>query len=119
MLSSVTEVGNFGKKKRLHLLFRFRYRVDDTHPSDSPSAKRCGCSNVSRAILLARSVCSTMLVACRSSVERMEKFKYLGTILRDQNSIQDEIKSRLKSQNACCHSVQNLLFCSLLCKIYR
>jgi hypothetical protein len=38
----------------------------------------------------------------------------------NQNSIQEEIKSRLKSGNACYHSVQNLL-CStnLKIKIYR
>jgi hypothetical protein len=36
-------------------------------------------------------------------------FKYLGTTLTDQNSIQEEIKSRLKLGNACYHSVQNLL----------
>jgi len=31
-----------------------------------------------------------------SSFERVEEFKYLGTILTNQNSIQEEIKSRLK-----------------------
>jgi hypothetical protein len=31
-----------------------------------------------------------------SSVERVEEFNYLGTTLTDQNSIQEEIKSRLK-----------------------
>jgi len=30
----------------------------------------------------------------------VEGFKYLGTILTNQNSIQEEIKSRLKSGNA-------------------
>jgi hypothetical protein len=30
------------------------------------------------------------------STERVEKFKYLGATLTDQNSIQEEIKSRLK-----------------------
>jgi hypothetical protein len=29
-----------------------------------------------------------------SSLERVEKFKYLGTILMNKNSIQEEIKSR-------------------------
>ena len=48
--------------------------------------------------------------------ERVEQFKYLGTTLTNHNSIQEEIKSRLKSGNACCHSVQNLLSCSLLSK---
>jgi hypothetical protein len=38
-----------------------------------------------------------------SSIERVEGFKYVGTTLTDQNSIQEEIKSRLKLGNACCH----------------
>src|SRR5215475_13772320 len=51
-----------------------------------------------------------------SSIERVEEFKYLGTTITDQNSIQEEIKSRLKLGNACYHSVQNLLSSSLLSK---
>ena len=43
------------------------------------------------------------------SCERVENFKYLGITLRNQNSNQEDIKSRLKSGNACYHSVQNLL----------
>jgi hypothetical protein len=31
-----------------------------------------------------------------SSIERVEEFKYLGTMLTDQNSIHEEIKIRLK-----------------------
>jgi len=50
------------------------------------------------------------------SIERAEEFKYLGTTLTDQNSIQEEIKSRLKLGNACYHSVQNLLSSRLLSK---
>ena len=46
----------------------------------------------------------------------MEQFKYLGTTLTNQNSIQEEIKSRLKSGNACYYSVQNLLSSGLLSK---
>jgi len=49
-----------------------------------------------------------------SSVERVEEFKFLGTALTDQNSIQEEIKSSLKLGNACYHSVQNLLSSRLL-----
>ena len=51
-----------------------------------------------------------------SSIERVEEFKYLGTTLTDQNSIQEEIKCRLKLRNACYYSVQNLLSSSLLSK---
>jgi len=42
-----------------------------------------------------------------SSFERAEEFKYLGTSLTNQNSIPEEIKSRVKSGNVCYHSVQN------------
>jgi hypothetical protein len=34
----------------------------------------------------------------------VEEFKYLGTILPGQNSVQEEIKSRLKSGNVRYHS---------------
>ena len=43
------------------------------------------------------------------SFERVEEFRYLGTTITNQNSIQEEIKSRLESWNACYRSVQNLL----------
>jgi len=54
----------------------------------------------------------------------VEEFKYLGTTLTNQNSIQEETNSRLKSGNACYHLVQNLLSSSFLpknlkIKIYR
>jgi hypothetical protein len=39
------------------------------------------------------------------------------TTLENQNSIQEEIKNRWKSGNACYHSVQNLLSSSLLSQI--
>ena len=46
----------------------------------------------------------------------MEEFKYLRTALTNQNSTQEEIKSRMESGNACCHLVQNLLSSSWLSK---
>ena len=48
-----------------------------------------------------------------SYIERVEEFRYLGMTLTDQNSIQEEIKSKLKLGNA---SVQNLLSSRLLSK---
>jgi len=59
-----------------------------------------------------------------STFERVGDFKYLGTTLTNKNSIAEETKSRLRSGNACCHSVQNLLSSRLLpknlkIKIYR
>jgi len=54
--------------------------------------------------------------------EKVEQFKYLGRNLTDQNSIQEGIKSILKSGNACYHSVQNILssrFLSENANVYR
>jgi hypothetical protein len=42
------------------------------------------------------------------------KFKYLRSALTDQNCIHEEIRSRLNSENACYHAVQNLLSSQLL-----
>ena len=50
------------------------------------------------------------------SLEGLEGFKYLGITLRCPNSLQEKIKRRLKSGNACYHSVQNILSPSLLLK---
>jgi len=49
-----------------------------------------------------------------STFERVEEFKYLGTTLTNKNSIAEKTRSRLKSENACYHSVQNLLSSRLL-----
>jgi hypothetical protein len=54
----------------------------------------------------------------------VEELKYLGTILPNKNSIQEETKTGLKLGNACSHSVQNiwcsrLLSKNLKIKIYR
>jgi hypothetical protein len=42
--------------------------------------------------------------------------KYLGATFINQNPTQEEIKNRLKSGNACFHSLQNILSISLLSK---
>jgi len=51
-----------------------------------------------------------------STFERVKEFKYLGKNLTNQNAIAEEIKSRLRSRNACYYSVQNLLSSRLVCK---
>jgi hypothetical protein len=48
--------------------------------------------------------------------ETVEQSKYLGTTRMNQNSIHEEMKSRLKSGNDCYHSVRNLLSFSLVSK---
>jgi len=40
-------------------------------------------------------------------------FKYLVRTITNQTSIQEEIKSRMKLRNACCHLLQNL--CLTVC----
>ena len=59
---------------------------------------------------------SHSMTSDNSSFGKVEECKYLGTNLTNQNSIQEEIKSRLKSGNVCYHSVQNVLSSSLLSK---
>jgi hypothetical protein len=46
--------------------------------------------------------------------ENVANFRYLGTTITNQNLIQEEIKRRLNSGNALCHSDQNHLSCRLL-----
>jgi hypothetical protein len=46
----------------------------------------------------------------------VSQFKYLETTVTNQNLIQDEIKRRLNSGNACYHLAQNLLSSHLLSK---
>ena len=41
------------------------------------------------------------------SFKTVEQFKYFGTTVTNRNSIQEEIKSRLKSRNACYHSCRS------------
>jgi hypothetical protein len=54
-------------------------------------------------------------IANRSS-DNVAQLKYLRTIVTNQYLIQEEIKRRLNSGNACYHSVQNLSSSSVLSK---
>jgi len=71
------------------------------------NADKIKCMVVSRDQIAGK---SNSLETDNSSFERVEEFKCLGTTVTYQNSIQEEVKSRLKSGNACYHSVQNLFF---------
>ena len=51
-----------------------------------------------------------------NSYEKVKTFKYLGSLLTNQNSIQEEVKCRLKAGNSCYFSVQTLLSFRLLSK---
>jgi hypothetical protein len=47
-------------------------------------------------------------------LENVAQFRYFGVTVTNQNLIQEEIKRRLSSGNACYHSVQKLLSSHLL-----
>jgi hypothetical protein len=51
-----------------------------------------------------------------NSNEKVKIFKYLGSLFSNQNSIQEEMKCRLKAGNSCYYSVQALLSSRLLSK---
>jgi hypothetical protein len=53
---------------------------------------------------------------CQNSFENVLQFRYFVTTVTNQNFIQDKIKKRLNSGNACYHSVQKLLSSCLLSK---
>jgi hypothetical protein len=50
------------------------------------------------------------------SFGNVSQFTYLGATVTNQNLIQEEIKRRFNSGNACYHSVQNVLSSRLLSK---
>jgi hypothetical protein len=65
-----------------------------------------------------QNVCRNWVIKIANrSFGNVSQFKYLGTIVANQNlMIQEEIKRRLNFGNACCYSVQRLLSSRLLSK---
>jgi hypothetical protein len=59
---------------------------------------------------------NTSIRIANERFEKVAKFTYLETTLKNQNEIHDDIKSRLNSGNACYYSVQNLLSTRLIPK---
>ena len=51
-----------------------------------------------------------------NSFAKLKTFKYLGSLLTNQNSILEEIKCKLNAGNSCYYSVQTLLFSQLFSK---
>jgi hypothetical protein len=51
-----------------------------------------------------------------NSYEKVKIFKYLGSLLTNRNSIQENIKCRLKEGSSCYYSVLTLLYSGLLSK---
>jgi len=90
------------------------------------------CTFIARLLSSLRRMMSVKFVGCRPKLVCVHKVillrfiivplkwwkraKQLGTTLTNQHSVEGEIKSRLKSGNACYNSVQNLLSSSLLSK---
>jgi hypothetical protein len=58
----------------------------------------------------------TILKLDKKPFQGVDLFKCFGATSMGENAIQEEITSGLKSGNACCHSVQNLLSSSFLSK---
>ena len=53
---------------------------------------------------------------CSKSYEKVKTFQFLGYLLTNQNSIQEDIKCRLKTGDSCYYSVQTFLSCRIFSK---
>ena len=76
-------------------------------------------SNCVAVLHLSKTLISDMFFVCANYIHScifIDTYMYIISTLTNQNSIQEEIKSRLKLSNACYYSVQNLFSSSLLSK---
>ena len=64
----------------------------------------------------ARMIANEHIRIGNNSYEKVKNFKYLGSLVTHQNSIQEEIKCRLKAGNSYYYSVQILLSSRLTSK---
>ena len=82
--------------------------------------------NTKYMVMFSRPACRTRshIKIGNKSFERVKQFRYFVIPLTNQHCIHENIKTSLKLGNACYHSEQNILSCSLLLrnikiKIYR
>jgi hypothetical protein len=85
------------------------HRLLDTHHLSS----RAGTTGQLAAdVPITKSFCTSQKT-CSISITRMDQLmlfkEIIGTTVRNKNLVQEEIKWRLTSGNACYHSVQNVL----------
>ena len=75
-----------------------------------------GCSNSTSHFVTCSCPSNALIKIGSNSYEKVKIFKYLDSLLTNQNYIQEEIKCRLEAGNSCYYSVQTLLSSRLLCK---
>ena len=74
--------------------------------------------NAKYMVMCSRPACRTRsyIKIGTKSFERVKQLRYFVVTLTNQHCIHEEIKTRLKLGNVCCHSAQNILSCRLLSK---
>ena len=61
-----------------------------------------------------RGIIANDVMTGSNSYEKVKTFKYLDSLVTNQNSVKKEIKCRLKAGNSCYYSVQRFKFSRLL-----
>jgi hypothetical protein len=81
-----------------------------------PTAQRASVNERLRLLLLLYYYYYYYIKISNRCFEIVAQFRYLGKNITNKRLIQEEIKRKLTSGNACYHSVQNILFSRLLSK---